>query len=132
MRSAMSSGWLRYLGYMPEHVLPALFAGARLFVFPSHYEGFGLPVLEAMASGTPVVCSDVPALMEIVGDGALHGPAADVDGLRQRMEQGLSDAAWRERACAQGLARAAQYDWERCAQQTVSVYQRALGEGGGL
>jgi glycosyltransferase involved in cell wall biosynthesis len=132
MSTAMSRGWLRYLGYAPERALPALFAGARLFVFPSHYEGFGLPVLEAMASGTPVVCSDVPALMELVGDAALCAPAADQDGLRRRLEQGLSDEVWRDRARSMGLTRAAHYDWERSAQQTTVVYRRALGECGGL
>lgn len=120
---AVREGWLTYLGYVPERQLPALIAGARLFVYPSLYEGFGLPPLEAMASGVPVVCSDAAALTEAVGDVAQTAPAQDADALARAIERALDDEAWRSQAKVRGPARAAGFRWDHCAQRTSAVYR---------
>lgn len=120
---ATREGWLTYLGYVPDEDIPVLMAGARLFVFPSLAEGFGLPVLEAMACGVPVVCSDAAALKEVAGDVAATAPALDVDALAQALEMAADDEAWRAQARLRGLARAATFTWERCAQMTCAIYR---------
>lgn len=121
------AGRIRYLGYTEAGELAALYAGARGFVFPSLYEGFGLPILEAMASGTPVVCSGAPSMAEVLGG---HGyrvePLDEVDiaaGLRAVLE----DDAQNRRFAEAGLAHAAGFTWRRCAERTAAVYRRALG-----
>jgi alpha-1,3-rhamnosyl/mannosyltransferase len=119
----LRSGWVRYLGYLPPDDLPLLMAGARLFVFPSLYEGFGLPVLEAMASGIPVVCSNSSSLPEVAGDAALMFDPADVNALGQLILKGLEDENWRASARKLGIARAAQFSWSRCARETVDAYR---------
>lgn len=123
---AEHAGWARYLGFVAAEDLPLIFAGARLFTFPSLYEGFGLPVLEAMASGVPVVCSNTSSLPEVAGDAAAMCDAPDVDVLSQLIAAGLEDEAWRASAHDKGLARAAQFSWQRCARETAAVYQAAL------
>ncbi|MBK5012560.1 glycosyltransferase family 4 protein [Pseudomonas sp. S60] len=120
---AQQQGWARYLGFAPSEDLPLLFAGARLFTFPSHYEGFGLPVLEAMSSGVPVVCSNSSSLPEVAGPAALMCAPDDVEGLTALLQRGLEDEAWRDAAVAQGLAHACGFSWERCAQGTLEVYK---------
>ncbi|MFS2224269.1 glycosyltransferase family 4 protein [Pantoea sp. B65] len=122
---AQAAGWLHYAGYVNAADLPCLFAGARSFLFPSLYEGFGLPVLEAMASGVPVVCSDSASLPEIVGDCALMCAAKDVEQLSQLIQRSIEDEAWREHASASGLARSRLFSWQRCAQQTLHAYRQA-------
>jgi alpha-1,3-rhamnosyl/mannosyltransferase len=117
-------GWVRYLGYVPEADLPALYAGAYLFVLPSSYEGFGLPVLEAMASGIPVVTSNRSSLPEITRGAALFADPDDIDSLAEIITKGLCDNVWRSSARSEGLAVAQGYSWERCVEQTVSVYER--------
>lgn len=121
---AQAEGWLRYLGYVDEQVLPQLFAAARLFVFPSLYEGFGLPVLEAMASGVPVLCAASASLPEVAGDAALLFEPQDVDGLTEGLLRGLEDTHWQAEAQARGLARAAVFSWQRCAAETAGIYRR--------
>jgi alpha-1,3-rhamnosyl/mannosyltransferase len=120
---AQQQGWARYLGFVASEDLPLLFAGARLFTFPSHYEGFGLPVLEAMSSGVPVVCSNSSSLPEVAGPAALMCAPDDVEGLSALLRQGLEDEAWRAAAVQQGLLHAGGFSWERCAQATVEVYK---------
>ena len=122
--AAANAGWARYLGYARGEDLPLLYAGAHLFIFPSHYEGFGLPVLESMASGVPVVCSSSSSLPEVVGDAALTCKPEDTDGLRELIRRGLDDTQWRLGARARGLKRAAEFSWHRCAEQTVEVYRQ--------
>jgi alpha-1,3-rhamnosyl/mannosyltransferase len=123
---AESEGWLRYLGFMDEATLPLIYAGARLFVFPSLYEGFGLPVLEAMASGIPVVCSNSSTLPEVAGDAAAMCAPQDVDALSQLIAAGLEDESWRREAALRGLQRAAFFSWQRCAEQTAAVYREVI------
>jgi glycosyltransferase involved in cell wall biosynthesis len=112
---------VRFTGYIADQDLPALLSGALAFVFPSLYEGFGMPLLEAMACGTPVLASATSALPEIAGDAALlvdpEDTAAIADGLVRLRNDTVLRADLRER----GLARAAQFTWERCAQETLAV-----------
>ncbi|ROO00266.1 mannosyltransferase [Pseudomonas moraviensis] len=128
LEKARREGWARYLGFVPSGDLPLLFAGARLFAFPSLYEGFGLPVLEAMSSGVPVVCSNSSSLPEVAGDAALMCAPLDIDMLTALLERGLTDDVWRETAMIKGIAHALGFSWERCAQETVQVYKRVAGE----
>ena len=122
IRGAEAEGWAKYLGYVPEPDLPLLFAGARLFAFPSHYEGFGLPVLEAMSSGVPVVCSNSSSLPEVVGSAALMSDPDDVVGLAENLLKGLQDDDWRDGAIGSGLKQAGRFSWSRCVEQTLAVY----------
>ncbi len=124
--AAVSAGWARYLGYVADEDLPHLFAGAHLFFFPSHYEGFGLPVLEAMASGVPVVCSNASSLPEVAGGAALMFDPEDADALHQLILTGLEDEVWRKTAKEKGLMQASIFSWRRCANETVSVYRELL------
>ena len=126
IRKAELQGWVRYLGFVPAEDLPLLFAGAKLFIFPSLYEGFGLPVLEAMASGVPVICSDSSSLPEVAGNAAAMCHALDVDRLGQLIEEGLENDQWRKSAVRKGLHQAQCFSWERCAKETVQVYRDVL------
>lgn len=123
---AMAEGWMRYLGFVGTEELPLIFAGARLFVFPSLYEGFGLPVLEAMASGIPVVCSNSSTLPEVAGGAAAMCAPQDVDALCQLIEAGLEDEIWRSKAKSKGLLQAGTFSWQRCAEETVAVYSEMI------
>ncbi|MBN1889093.1 MAG: glycosyltransferase family 4 protein [Thermoflexales bacterium] len=113
---------LVFTGYVADEDLPALYTLAELLVMPSLYEGFGLPVLEAMRCGTPVACSNTSSLPEVVGEAALLFDPRDVRSMAEALGRGLSDAALRAELSARGLARAAGFDWARAAQQTRQVY----------
>lgn len=127
LQEAQGEGWLKYLGFVPHRILPLLMAGARLFAYPSHYEGFGLPVLEAMASGVPVVCSNASTLPEVSGGAAAMHDPCDVDALFALLAAGLEDEVWRAGARAAGLEQARQFSWSKCTRQTLAVY-RAVSE----
>lgn len=124
---AQAEGWARYLGFISAEHLPLLLSGAHLFVFPSLYEGFGLPVLEAMASGAPVVCSNSSSLPEATGNAALMCEALDVDALSSLLQRGLQDDSWRARAREAGLLHASGFSWDLCAARTLQVYRSVLG-----
>lgn len=127
MDRAQRAGWLKYLGFVEVDVLPLVMAGARLFAYPSLYEGFGLPVVEAMASGVPVICSDASTLPEVTGGAAmLHAPQ-DVEALRDLLQRGLEDDVWCALQRTAGLRRAAEFSWQRCVQQTMDVYREVTG-----
>lgn len=126
LQHGQAAGWVRYLGYVDHGVLPHLMAGARLFAYPSWYEGFGLPVLEAMASGVPVVCSNASTLPEVAANAPLFHDPADAEALRQALQIGLHDDAWRAQARTEGLRQAGRFSWQRCAQQTLQVYRTVL------
>lgn len=118
---------LIFTGYVPEGDLPALYSGALCFAYPSYFEGFGLPPLEAMACGTPVVAADRTSLPEVVGDaGLLVNPfdAAEIAGAIGRL---VGDADLRGSLRERGLARAARFDWRETARRTLEIYQRATG-----
>jgi glycosyltransferase involved in cell wall biosynthesis len=111
-------------GYVSDEDLPALYSLADLFAFPSLYEGFGLPALEAMACGTPVVASNVSSLPEVVGDAALTVDPLDVSALAEAMSRSLNDAGLRQEMVGRGLARARQFRWPDSAAQLLEVYRR--------
>ena len=119
-----AQGWLKYLGFVPETDLPGLYAGARSFLYPSVYEGFGLPVLEAMASGIPVVASNFTSLPEITQNAAMLLDPDNIDALTDGINTSLYNDDWRFNAAAAGLAVAQTYSWDSCSEQTVAVYQK--------
>ena len=121
---ATAEGWLKYLGFVQESDLPLLYAGARSFAYPSIYEGFGLPVLEAMASGVPVVASNRTSLPEVTQGMALHVEPDDIDALKEALQQSLEDDVWRNAIIPQALAVAVSYSWDRCIRETVAVYRK--------
>jgi glycosyltransferase involved in cell wall biosynthesis len=114
---------VRYIHNIDDADLPALYAGAAVFVMPSLYEGFGLTPLEAMACGVPVICSNVSSLPEVVGDAAWLVNPHNAEKIAKAMARVLSDAAWRDELRAKSLARAAQFSWERTARETLEVYR---------
>jgi glycosyltransferase involved in cell wall biosynthesis len=116
---------VRTPGYLPEGDLARVVAGAAALVFPSWYEGFGLPALEALACGTPVVASDLPALREVLGDQAELVPPGDAAAMAAALAKVLADPGG-EPARAARRARAAAFTWSACAQATLSAYRRAL------
>jgi alpha-1,3-rhamnosyl/mannosyltransferase len=97
--------WLRYFGYIPEEDLPLIYGGARVFIYPSFYEGFGLPVLEAMASGVPVVAANSTSIPEVAGDCALLVEPNAIGELADAVERSLDDEDWRERVVASHVRR---------------------------
>jgi glycosyltransferase involved in cell wall biosynthesis len=120
--------WVHFTGFVAEEDLPALYNGADVFVFPSLYEGFGLPPLEAMACGTPVVTSNSSSLPEVVGDAALTVDPYDVWAIAAAMETILANPALAADLRQRGLARASEFSWERMAQETIDVYKRVLNK----
>lgn len=121
---------LRILGYVSDEAVAHLYAGAAAVCYPSRYEGFGLPALEAMASGVPVVCSNATSLPEVVGpDGLLVDPD-DVNGFTEALQQLLEDRAFAKRLGLQGLARAQTFSWEKCATETLGVYAKVMTQRG--
>jgi glycosyltransferase involved in cell wall biosynthesis len=111
-------------GVVAEDQLVALYQHAAVFVFPSRYEGFGLPVLEAMACGCPVISSNASSLPEVFGDAALSADPSDAAGFACHMEQVLSDIGFRQELRRKGLARASQFSWEQIAREMVKVYTK--------
>jgi glycosyltransferase involved in cell wall biosynthesis len=119
---------VRFLGWLPEGEIEALWAISRAFVFPSLYEGFGLPVLEAMAREVPVACSNTSSLPEVAGDAALLFDPRDERAIAAALRSLLEDAALREELRARGRIRARQFSWERTARLTLGSYSRAVSE----
>ncbi len=120
------SAWVQLPGYLPVEELPLWYNSAEVFLYPSVFEGFGIPVLEAMACGTPVIISDASSLTEVAGNAGLTLPAQAVDQWTQALRQAYGDASWRQQAVEQGLAGATRYSWQLTAEQTIHSYQQAL------
>jgi len=123
------SGAVRRPGVVDEADLPALYAGADAFLYPTLYEGFGLPVVEAMACGTPVLTSSTSALQEIAGGHALLVDPMDVDAIAAGIVLLATDANARAQYTALGRKRALDFSWDKAAQRTLEVYAAALGAG---
>lgn len=118
---------VRMIGRVGDDHLGGLYRGAELFALPSRHEGFGIPALEAMAQGTPVVCSDIAALREVAGDGARLVAPDDPDAWAAMLDDLSHDEDGRAALAALGRRRASEFSWERCARETVAVYREALG-----
>jgi glycosyltransferase involved in cell wall biosynthesis len=123
------TGEVRFVGYVPSDALPLWYNAAELFVYPSVYEGFGLPPLEAMACGTPVITSPASSLPEVVGPAGLLVDPTDPEALAEAMEQLLTARDLQEQMRAAGLAQAQVFSWEKTARRTADSYRRALGSG---
>ena len=119
---------VRYLGYVPESEMPALTAGATIFLYPSLYEGFGFPVAQAMAAGVAVLTSDTSCLPEVAGDGALFVDPASTAELRAGIDRLLDSPSLRAELGARGRERARRFRWEECARRSLDFFRRISGE----
>ena len=124
-------GSVRFLGFLPKRRLPAVYRLARTFLFPSLYEGFGLPPLEAMVAGTPVVASNISSLPEVLGDAALLVDPRDADAMAAALEKIETDEELRGDLVERGRQRARRYSWRETTELTLAGYRRALGQAGG-
>jgi glycosyltransferase involved in cell wall biosynthesis len=124
LRSLGLESQITLTGYVPEADLPGLINCAEVFTYPSKFEGFGLPPLEAMACGVPVVCSNASSLPEVVGDAGILLPPDDVRGWVEALTHVLTDPTFHADLRARGLARARQFSWETAARQTWAVYEK--------
>ncbi len=120
---------VRFVGYIEEEELPLWYAAATVFVFPSIYEGFGMPPLEAMACGTPVITSNSSSLPEVVGDAGLMVPPRDAAAFAAAIGRVLGDAELRQAMRERGLARARAFDWRVTAERTLAAYEAAAARG---
>ena len=118
---------VRFFGFVPDQTLAALYRLASVFAFPSLYEGFGLPPLEAMACGTPVVTSNVSSIPEVVGDAAVQVDPYDTAAIAGGLERVLADPALRATLVARGRERAQHFSWERSVRAVHASYMRVLG-----
>ena len=117
---------VQLIGYVDDGDLAALYSGALAFLFMSHYEGFGLPPLEAMQCGTPVITSNTSSLPEVVGDAGITLAPNDEDGLCQSIVDVYRDASLRQAMSSKSLDRARRFSWERCTSETLAAYKAAL------
>ena len=126
IRRGVERGWLRLLGFVDDAWLPELYSQAALFIYPSIYEGFGLPPIEAMASGVPVIVADRSCLPEVCGGAARFVNPDDAAGFASVIQDSLLDALWREEAVKRGLERARMFSWDRCVDATIAVYRKVI------
>jgi len=128
LHQALACGHVCLLGYLPDEQVAQLLAGARALIFPSLYEGFGLPVLQAMASGTPVILTRRSAMPEVAGAAGNYIESDDPDGLRDAMSRLIDDQAYWQVCTDAGLQQARLFTWERCAKVTARAYHQAMGD----
>ncbi len=129
LESSPVSKRIRLTGFIEDGDVPGLMSLADLFVYPSLYEGFGLPILEAMACGTPVITSTTASMPEVAGDAALLADPNSVGSMAEALERMAGDPGLRAEMTKRGLARASEFSWERAATETLDVYRRILAEG---
>lgn len=127
LKCALASGHVCLAGYLPDEQVAQLLAGARALIFPSYYEGFGLPVLEAMASGTPVITTRCSAMPEVAGTAGIYCKPDDPQGMRDAMARLMEDHPHWQTCREAGLQQAALFSWERCAKVTAQAYRQVLG-----
>lgn len=121
-----TKGWVIPLGFVSETELPAIYAGASLFVYPSVYEGFGLPPLEAMASGVPTIVAAASCLPEVTKGAAILVQPEDIDSFAAAISEALENLDWRLDATSRGIHVAGGYSWQSCVDQTVQVYEKFI------
>ncbi|WP_342146819.1 glycosyltransferase family 1 protein [Rickettsiella endosymbiont of Aleochara curtula] len=126
IQSLIKKGQLYCLGYIPETDLPYLYSGAYAFVYISIYEGFGLPLLEAMASGIPTLASSESAMPEVVGEAAMLVNPFDIDRITEQLNQLINNLTLRDRLKKLGPIQAAKFSWESCIESTIEVYKKTL------
>ena len=117
---------LYFLGYVPESELPFLYSGAYGFIYLSVYEGFGLPLLEAMASGIPTLASDQSSMPEVVGDAAIIINPFDIDLITEKLNQLITDLTLRDMLKKLGPLQAVKFSWDSCIENTIAVYRKTL------
>ncbi len=123
IRNLQATHGLRHLNYVPSEDLPALYAGAAAFVYPSIYEGFGLPVLEAMQCGVPVICTEGTTMDEFSAGSTLLCERGNSEHLREQLKLLLEDRTLHERIANAGLERSKTFSWRRCAEETLEIYK---------
>ncbi|HEY3131643.1 MAG TPA: glycosyltransferase family 1 protein [Acidobacteriota bacterium] len=128
-RDAQTHARVRFLDWVPDNDLPALYRGAAAFALPSHYEGFGIPLVEAMACGTPSLASNVTALPEVAGDAALLANPEDVDDIAAKLDRLLTDQTLRRDLRVRGPLQAKKFTWRACAETTLAAYRDLLVMG---
>lgn len=121
-----------FTGFIEKNKLPLLYNACNLFIYPSYYEGFGLPPIEAMACGLPVIASIASSLPEVIGDGGIMVHPDDINGLAKSMDRVLKDSKFREALIEKGLKRAALFSWENAAKKTLAVYEEVIKKRQGL
>ena len=126
LRPLVDKGVVRLLGYVPDEHMPLIYSGAVAFAFPSLYEGFGLPPLEAMACGVPVIVSNCSSLPEVVGDAGISVAPMDVDAISEAMRQILEDKSFSEDLSRRGISRSIEFTWRKTAEETTRVYFDAI------
>ena len=126
---AAAAGWLHHPGYVDDDALAALYRGALAVVCPSLYEGFGLPLVEGMAAGTPVVASDIPVFREVAGEAAVFAPVNDPAAWKRALVGLAHDEILRRRLAERGRERAGAFDWSAAAARTAEVLRRAARDG---
>lgn len=126
MQQMMNAGEVIFTGYLPRQEQAVLLAGAKALVYPSLYEGFGLPLVEAMQCGVPVIAANASCLPEVLGDASALVDPADSTDLKERMEELLDDTAFAAELANKGVIRSQKFSWAKCALQTLDVYRLAL------
>lgn len=129
IQEGVKAGWLHYYGYLSATQLPAVMANCALFVYPSIYEGFGLPVLEAMASGVPVLASDIPPVREFAGQTIRYFDPLQAEQIGDRLQNSLNDSDWLASAGSVARGQAGQYTWQATVEHTLRAYETASLRG---